>query len=76
MSGNKKDNVMRNIDIEKLIINCSVCKPGDKLTRAAKVLKDLSSQESVINKARITISSFSIRRGEKIICHVTIRGDN
>lgn len=25
--------------------------------------------------AKITIRSFSIRRGEKIACHVTVRGD-
>ena len=75
MPGDKKDNVMRNIDIEKLVINCSVGEPGDKLTKAAKVLKDLSGQEPVMNKARITIRSFSVRRGEKIACHVTIRGD-
>ena len=75
MPGDKKDNVMRNINIEKLVINCSVGEPGDKLTKAAKVLKDLSGQEPVTTKARITIRSFSVRRGEKIACHVTIRGD-
>ena len=75
MPGDKKDNIMRNIDIEKLVINCSVGEAGDKLTKAAKVLKDLSGQEPVLNKARITIRSFSVRRGEKIACHVTIRGD-
>ena len=75
MPGDKKDNVMRNIDIEKLVINCSVGEAGDKLTKAAKVLKDLSGQEPVLNKAKITIRSFSVRRGEKIACHVTIRGD-
>ena len=66
---------MRNIEIEKLVINCCVGESGDKLTKAAKVLKDLTGQEPVLNKAKITIRSFSVRRGEKIACHVTVRGD-
>ena len=71
----KEDNVMRNIEIDKLVINCCVGEPGDKLTKAAKVLKDLSGQEPVLNQAKITIRSFSIRRGDKIATHVSIRGD-
>ncbi len=75
MSKDKKDNEMRKIEIEKLIINCSVGEAGDKLTKAVKVLKDLSGQEPVLSTAKITIRSFSVRRGEKIACHVTVRGD-
>ncbi len=75
MSKDKKDNVMRGIEIEKLIINCSVGEAGDKLTKAVKVLKDLSGQEPVTSTAKITIRTFSVRRGEKIACHVTVRGD-
>ena len=66
---------MRDIAIDKIIVNCSVGEAGDKLTKATKVLKDLSGQEPVLTKARITIRSFSIRRGEKIACHVTLRGE-
>ena len=71
----KADNKMRRIEIDKLVINCCVGESGDKLTKAAKVLKDLTGQEPVLNKAKITIRSFSVRRGEKIACHVTVRGD-
>ena len=71
----KEDNPMRNIEIDKLVINCCVGEAGDKLTKAAKVLKDLSNQEPVLNQAKITIRSFNVRRGEKIATHVTIRGD-
>merc|ERR1711862_432402 len=48
---------------------------GDKILKAAKVLKDLTGQEPVISKCRYTIRSFGIRRGDKIACHVTVRGD-
>ena len=65
---------MRKIEIDKLVINCCVGEAGDKLTKAAKVLEDLTGQKPVLNKAKITIRSFSVRRGEKIACNVTVRG--
>merc|ERR1711861_61731 len=69
-----KQNKMREIKIEKLIINLCTGESGDKLTKAAKVLKDLTGQEPVESKARYTIRSFSIKRNEKIAVHVTVRG--
>merc|ERR1712179_295647 len=71
----KLDNKMREIKIEKLIINLCTGESGDKLTKAAKVLKDLTGQKPVESKARYTIRTFSIKRNEKIAVHVTVRGD-
>ena len=42
MSG-EKENVMRDLQVDKLIINISVGTSGDPLTKAAKVLKQLTS---------------------------------
>lgn len=47
---------------------------GDKLTRASKVLEQLTGQTPVTSKARYTLRGFHIRRNEKIAVHVTIRG--
>ena len=44
------------------------------MTKAIKVLKDLSGQNPITSKAKYTIRSFSIKRNEEIGCHVTIRG--
>merc|ERR1711881_330165 len=71
----KYDNKMREIRVEKLILNLCTGESGDKLTKAAKVLEDLTDQKPVESKARYTIRSFGIKRNEKIAVHVTVRGD-
>ena len=71
----KQDNKMRNIKVDKLILNLCTGESGDKLTKAAKVLEDLSDQKPVESKAKYSIRSFGIKRNEKIAVHVTVRGE-
>lgn len=71
----KWDNKMRDIKVEKLILNLCTGESGDKLTKAAKVLEDLTDQKPVESRARYTVRTFGIRRNEKIAVHVTVRGD-
>ena len=57
-----------------VITDISVGESGDYLTRASKVLEQLTGQTLLTSKSRYTVRQIGIRRTKRIAVHVTIRG--
>lgn len=68
-----KENPMRKIRIDKVVVNISVGKSGEPLDKAARILKELTGHKPSQRKAKKTIKNFGIRKGEPIACMVTLR---
>jgi len=70
----KLKNIMREIEIEKMIIHCGGV--DDKLERSVKLLKKITNRIVFIKKSSRRIPAFGISPGKKSGCKVTIRDNN
>ncbi|MDD5193834.1 MAG: 50S ribosomal protein L5 [Candidatus Nanoarchaeia archaeon] len=66
-----KNNIMREIEIEKMILNCGGIE--DKLERSEKLLKMITGRKIQKIKSRKRIPAFGISPGKESGCKVTIR---
>jgi len=69
----KKENPMRMLRIEKVVINSCIGAAGARLEKAAKILEMLTGQKPEFRKAKKTIKGFGIYRGQPIAVRVTLR---
>lgn len=70
-----KDHPMKRIYIEKVVVNIGVGASGERLEKAAELLKELTGAEPSKRRAKRTIKDFGIRKGEPIGVSVTLRRD-
>lgn len=67
-------NVMRDIRMEKAVVNIGVGDAGERLLKAEKVLEMVTKRKPVRTLAKTTNRDFGIRRGMEIGVKVTLRG--
>ena len=66
-------NPMRQPRIGKVVVNISVGKSGEQLTRAMTVLEQLTGQKPCQRLAKKSVREWGIRKNEPIACIVTLR---
>ena len=69
-------NAMREIHIEKVVVNIGVGEAGERLVKAQKVLEMVTGHKSVQTASRTINRDWGIRKGMPLGCKVTLRGDD
>jgi large subunit ribosomal protein L5 len=67
-------NAMREIKLEKAVVNIGVGDAGERLLKAEKVLQMVTKRKPIRTLAKTTSRDFGIRRGMEIGVKVTLRG--
>ena len=67
-------NKLSDIRVAKLCININPGAVGDQVTRASRVIEQLTHQKAMLARSHRTIPKFGIRRNDKIAAYVTVRG--
>ena len=68
------ENVMKEIKLEKVVLNMGLGKSGDAVEIAKKALNQISNKKVNDRPAKKAIRDWGIRKGEPIGAAVTIRG--
>ena len=68
------ENPMKEIRINKVVVNISVGQSGQPLSNAMKILEQVTGQRPNQRVAKQSIRPWGIRKGEPMACAVTLRG--
>ena len=70
------ENISKKPKIEKVVINLAVGRSGPELERARTLAESLTGRKPADSRAKESVRGFTIRKGEPIGCHVTLRGED
>lgn len=65
---------MKEVSINKVVINIGVGAPGDELRRAKELLQRTTGEQPIKTKATEKIPEFGVNPGAEVGCKVTLRG--
>lgn len=68
-----RENPMREILVDKVVVNIGVGESGERHKKALQLLEQLTGQKPTATYAEKTIKNFDIRKGEVIGVKVTLR---
>ncbi len=69
-------NSMREIQIDKVVINIGVGEAGEKLIKAEKVIKLITGRKPIRTLSKTTNKDLGIRQDMPLGCKVTLRGED
>ena len=70
------ENVMKNISLDKVVLNMGLGKSGDVIEVAKRALEQISGKKPSARNAKETQRDWGVRKGEPIGVAVTIRGED
>ena len=68
-------NAMREVHVDKVVVNIGVGEAGERLVKAQKVLEMVTGQKSVETISKTVNRDLGIRKGMPLGCKVTLRGE-
>ena len=69
-------NIMKEIKLDKVVLNMGVGKSGDAIETAKKALDQISNKKSCDRSAKKAYRDWGVRKGEPIGVAVTVRGND
>ncbi len=71
-----KENVMKDVFIDKVVINIGVGESGAEIEKASKIIKLISNKKAVKTICKVKLPTWGIRPGLPIGCKTTLRGQD